>query len=163
MAGNKKPRKKYVPGRSSAHVKLRAQPWKIHAVFEPIEAILDEIEHSGTVSVTEDGTPIFSEMAHNEIYEFVPSLGGLIEAFDLHAERNSLPIVTEPLKRMCVKLDKGQMLDQFDMADCRRSIALLKGQSADMEAEYAYKLIRDIQIKFEIEGRQEAVQLKEAA
>lgn len=163
MAGNKKPRRRYSPQSRAGHVKLRAQPWKIHAVFEPVEAILDEIEQSGMVSVTEEGKPIFSELAHNDVYEFVPSLSGLIDAFDLHAERNALSIVTGPLKRVCVKLDKGEMLDQHDMAGARQSIAALKRQSGDMEADYAYKLIRDIQIKFELEAQQERAQLKEAA
>jgi hypothetical protein len=163
MAGNRKPRKPYNPQSRAGRVKLRAQPWKIHAVFEPVEAILDEIEQSGTVNVTEDGTPIFSELAHNDIYEFVPSLCGLVDAFDLHAERNSLPIATNALKTVCVKLDKGQMLDQFDLAGARRDIAALKVQSGDMEADYAYRLIRDIQIKFELEAQQERAQMMEAA
>lgn len=155
MAGNKKPRRRYNPKSRAGQVKLRAQPWKIHAVFEPVEVILDEIEQSGMVSVTEDGTPIFSELAHNDVYEFVPSLCGLIDAFDLHAERNSLPVVTDGLKLVCVKLDKGEMLDQYDLAGARQSIAALKKQSGDMEADYAHRLIRDVQIKFEIEARQE--------
>ncbi|MEX3933305.1 hypothetical protein AB4Y32_16130 [Paraburkholderia phymatum] len=163
MSRNKKPRKRYNPQSRAGHVKLRAQPWKIHAVFEPVEAILDEIESSGMVSVTEEGKPIFSELAHNDVYEFVPSLCGLIDAFDLHAERNGLPIVTNPLKTVCVKLDKGEMLDQYDLAGARHSITALKKQSGDMEADYAYRLIRDIQIKFELEARQEREQLREAA
>lgn len=163
MSRSQKPRKKYNPQTRAGHVKLRAQPWKIRAVFEPVEAILDEIEQSGMVSVTEDGKPIFSELAHNDVYEFVPSLCGLIDAFDLHAERNALPIVTDALKQVCVKLDKGQMLDQYDLSGARQSIAALKTQSGDMEADYAYRLIRDIQIKFELEAQQERAQLKEAA
>jgi hypothetical protein len=163
MGATKKRGKKYNPQSRAGHVKLRAQPWKIHAVFEPVEAILDEIEHSGMVSVTEDGKPIFSELAHNDVYEFVPSLCGLIDAFDLHAERNSLPIVTDALKLVCVKLDKEQMLDQYDLAGARQSIAALKAQSGDMEADYASRLIRDVQIKFELEAQQERAQLKEAA
>ncbi|WP_027798276.1 hypothetical protein [Paraburkholderia dilworthii] len=163
MSRSQKPRKKYNPQSRAGHVKLRAQPWKIHAVFEPVEAILEEIEQSGMVSVTEEGKPIFSELAHNDVYEFVPSLCGLIDAFDLHAERNALPIVTDPLKQVCVKLDRGEMLDQYDIANSRWSIAELKKQSGDMQADYAYRLIRDIQIKFELEARQEREQLKEAA
>jgi hypothetical protein len=115
------------------------------------------------VSVTEEGKPIFSELAHNDVYEFAPSLCGLVDAFDLHAERNALPIVTDALKVVCVKLDKGQMLDQYDLAGARKSIAALKAQSGDMEADYAYRLIRDIQIKFELEAQQEREQFKEAA
>jgi hypothetical protein len=163
MSRSQRPRKKYNPQSRGGQVKLRAQPWKIHAVFEPVEAILDEIEQSGMVSVTEEGKPIFSELAHNDVYEFVPSLCGLIDAFDLHAERNALPIVTDALKRVCVKLDKGEMLDQFDLAGARQSIAALKKQSGDMEADYAYRLIRDIQIKFALEAQQERAQLREAA
>ncbi|CAB3730187.1 hypothetical protein LMG22037_05513 [Paraburkholderia phenoliruptrix] len=163
MPKSKSRGKAYSPKSRAGQVKLRAQPWKIHAVFEPVEAILDEIELSGMVSVTEEGKPIFSELAHNDVYEFVPSLCGLIDAFDLHAERNALPIVTNALKTVCVKLDKGQMLDQFDLAGARESIAALKKQSGDMEADYAYRLIRDIQIKFELEAQQERAQLREAA
>lgn len=163
MPTNKKPPKPYRPKVNSGRVKLRAQMWKIYAVFEPVEAILDEIEHSGMVSVTQEGTPIFSELAHNDVYEFVPSLCGLIDAFDLHAERNSLPNVTEPLKVVCVKLDKGQMLDQYDLAGARQSIAALKKQSGDMEADYAYRLILDIQLKFELEAHMEREQMTEAA
>ena len=165
MAQSKKRKgaKRYDPQTRAGHVKLRAQPWKIHAVFEPIEAILEEIEQSGMISVTEEGKPIFSELAHNDVYEFVPSLCGLIDEFDLHAERNAPPIVTDALKRVCVKLDKGEMLDQYDLADARKSIAELKKQSGDMQADYAYRLVRDVQIKFELEAQMERHAMKEAA
>lgn len=55
MAQSKKRKgaKRYDPQTRAGHVKLRAQPWKIHAVFEPVEAILEEIEQSGMIIVTE--------------------------------------------------------------------------------------------------------------
>lgn len=165
MAASKKRKgaKKYDARSRAGHVKLRAQPWKIHAVFEPIESILDEMEQQGTVSVDQNDTPIFSELAHNDVYEFVPALGGLIDAFDLHAERHGLPVVTDALKRICVKLEKGEMLDQYDMAAARRSIASLKSQAGDMEVDYAFRLVRDVQIKFKLEEYRGHEQMLEAA
>ncbi|VWB07742.1 hypothetical protein [Burkholderia lata] len=163
MARSQKPRKHYNPKYRSGHVKLRAQPWKIHAVFEPIESILDEMEQQGTVSVDQDDAPIFSELAHNDVYEFVPALGGLIDAFDLHAERHGLPVVTDALKHLCVKLEKSEMLDQHDMAAARRSIAAMKTQAGEMEVDYAFRLVRDVQIKFKIEECQAIDHLAEAA
>lgn len=44
MSRSQKPRKPYRPKWNSGGVKLRSEPWRVAAVFNPLESMLDAIE-----------------------------------------------------------------------------------------------------------------------
>ncbi len=96
MAGNKKPRKKYQPRWNGGNVKLKTEPWKVAAVFGPLENILDELESDGTVSSMPDGTPIFQDTNDGCWYPMAPALMGVVDAYEIHEKRTGRSMVSGP-------------------------------------------------------------------
>jgi hypothetical protein len=151
MAGNKKARKPYQPKWNAGGRLLRHEMWKISAVFTPVEAIVEQLEHDGTVTTDESGAPVFSDRTEGCYYAMGPSIRGLTDAFDLHSNRNKRPILTNGLAVLCGKLELGHEITALDIAAAKRSIASMRQESAHMTSRYASALVADVQLKFELE------------
>lgn len=151
MSRNKKPRKQYRPGRSAANVPLRAQPWKLHAAFEPIESLLIQIEHTGTVDVTDKGMPILRAPGESEWVETSSAIEGFIDAFEIHAHRSRQQINMQALQQLANKLRYGSPLFQRDIDSARVCVAALRQIASGFPAGYAKDLVQSVQIKHELE------------
>lgn len=144
MAGNRKPRKVISP-------KLRTQPWRVAAVFQPIESILAQIEQAGEVTTDEKGMPIFKDSGDGNWYATAPALEGIIDAYATHAYRSSRPMPLDALRRFAKKLEYASPITLADCAEVKRDLAVLRKETLGMTAEYAASLVRTTQIKIELE------------
>ncbi|SIT50492.1 conserved hypothetical protein [Paraburkholderia piptadeniae] len=151
MPGTKKPRKPFRPSWNRGGVMLRTQPWKVAAVFGSVEKILDQLDTDGTITTAEDGTPLFRDDSDQCFYEMAPSLRGLTDAFDLHSSRNTRPVTTAGLLALLAKLEAKEEVDDDDIAIARESVRLMRAESMNFTADYANQIVRDTQIKFELE------------
>ncbi|AHB08507.1 hypothetical protein U875_14155 [Pandoraea pnomenusa 3kgm] len=157
MSRQKKPRnKRYSPGRNGCGVRLRAELWKVAAVFGPLEQILDELEGEGTVSATLNGTPIFQDTNDGCWYEMVPALTGFIDAYEIHESRCGRAMPLEPLRLLARKLDVGMPLFDTDTVPARAALATLKAETMNMRADYARDLVQTVRIQVEQEQAREA-------
>ncbi len=125
---------------------LRTQPWKIHAVFDPLDRVIAQIEADGTVET--DGRLItFYDAASNERYDIVAALLGIVEFFELATGRGYFPAPDQSgLKKLAMKLWHGTPLFDGDVAKAKAEIATLKRLSGTLRASAAADLIKSIQI-----------------
>jgi len=151
MARSTKPRKKYVP-KWNAGKTLRTEPWKVAAVFGPVESILDRLERDGEISIDPDDRPLFNDQIDGNHYALAPSMRGLTDAFDLHRERQGKPLVSSGLLGLVSRLESGDDIDQADIDAARKSVAAMRADALEMSGEYAAGLVKTCQIKFEMEA-----------
>lgn len=156
MAANKKPRKPYRPRWNTGGVKLRTEPWRVEAVFSPLETILAMIERDGTVTSTISGVPIFQDTNDGCWYETTPSVEGIICAYEIHANRSGRAMPLEPLQRLVQKLRYAMPLQQSDVDAARATLAVLRRETMDMRVEYARDLVRTTQVRIEMDAREVA-------
>ncbi|WAL81498.1 hypothetical protein OYT13_16800 [Pandoraea sp. XJJ-1] len=156
MAASKRPRKPYRPGRNGCGVLLRAEPWKVAAVFGPLEQILDELEGEGTVSAMPNGTPIFQDTNDGCWYEMVPALAGFVDAYEIHESRCGRAMPLEPLRLLARKLEVSMPLFDTDTVPARAALAVLKAETMNMRADYARDLVQTVRIQVEMEQVREA-------
>lgn len=151
MAGTKKPRKAYRPGWNSGGVKLMAQPWKLKAVFGPLEAILDQLEQDGTVDAAGNGAPVFKDEVDGHWYCTVSALNGVIDAYEIHERRYNRNLNLEPLRQLSNKLKYGMPIFESDTKACRAALQRMRVETMQMTADYARQMIKDFQIKEALE------------
>lgn len=147
MAVSKRPRKPYRPGRASCGVRLRAEPWKVSATFDPVTAILDELEQQGTVNVDEKGRAVVSNAADGQWYTACDSIMGIVDAFEIHQSRCGRAMPLEPLRLLVRKLDAGMPLFDTDTVPARAALATLKAEAMNMRADYARDLANTVSIQ----------------
>jgi len=134
---------------------LKTQPWKMRAVFGPLEAIVDQLEDEGTINTSADGTPMFRDQADGVWYCTVSALTGIYEAYEIHERRHRRNLNLEPLRRLAHKLQQGELIDDTDTRDVRSCIGRLRMETLQMTADYAKELVSDFQIKEALESLQE--------
>lgn len=125
---------------------LRTQPWKIHAVFSPLDIVIARLEHDGTVET--DGRFIsFWDAASNERYDLVAALLGIVEFFELAERREYIATQDQSgLKKLAMKLYNDAPLFEADVAKAKAEIARLKQVSGTLRASAAADIIKSIQI-----------------
>lgn len=142
--------KKYVP-RSRDDLKLRFEPWRVAAVFAPLEAILAQGERDGTVYVYgDDDRPMFRDPDGNW-YDSVAALAGLVDAFEIHEARAGVNLGMEPLRLFRDKLDSGTMIEPGEADAVRDCMTRMRCAALDMTIGEARQLIKDFNIKEEME------------
>lgn len=87
MPGNKRSRRKPHRPMNPHAATLRTQPWRVAAVFGPLEAVIAQIEQTGTVTVDIQARPIFKDGNDGCWYATVPALEGIIDAYQTHELR----------------------------------------------------------------------------
>lgn len=156
MARSKKPRKPYRPAWNGAGVKLRAEPWKVDAVFRPLESILDALDRDGTVTTTAAGVPIFRDGNDGCWYETAPAVEGVACAFEMHGKRQSRAVPVEPLLVLARKLRYAMPLEQADVAAARQALEALRAEAMQMTAAYARDLVQNTRIRIELDAKEAA-------
>jgi hypothetical protein len=151
MSAKAKRNKKYRP-RSEGQRLLKTQPWKIAAVFNPLEAILNQLEQQGTIDVeTYTGRPIFKDHNDGHWYESPVAIMGVVDAYAIHEQRRGIDLDMAPLRQLAKKLDVGMPIFPSDTASCRECLKRMKAETMTMTADYARGLIVDFQIKEELQ------------
>jgi len=152
MAGTKRPKKQHRRSWNAGGVLLKSQPWKIQAVFSPLEQILNQLEQDGTIdTAATDGVPIFKDSSDGAWYCTVSALNGVIEAYEIHERRYGRTLALEPLRVLSNKLKYGMPIFQSDTTAARACMARMRVETMQMTADYAKQLIKDFQIKEALE------------
>lgn len=108
---------------------LRTQPWKILAVFSPIEQILNRLESEGTVDVA-GRQVVFKEDMRGGWYDAVAALRGVIEFHQLAESRHGHHASVDALIKFANKLESGSPIFEADLDQVRDCIASCKRQAA---------------------------------
>jgi hypothetical protein len=124
---------------------LKCCPWRIFAVFQPIEQILSRLEIDGTIEVA-GRQVVFKEDSKGGYYDAPAALRGVAEFHDLAATRHHIPANTTPLWQFAAKLDAGMPLFEADIAAVRASINSCKQQAMHLRVSQAESILRTVQI-----------------
>jgi len=146
MPATKKRNKKYRPKPPGTQL-LKTQLWKVKAVFDPLESIIDQLERDGTIDCTPGGTAIFKDSGDGNWYESPIAIMGVVDAYQMHQERRGIDLGMDPLRKLAKKLEYSMPIFEADTKACRESLARMKRETLTMTADYASELIRDFQIK----------------
>lgn len=150
---SKRAKKVYRP-RPQGVVKLSTQPWRVAAVFGPLEAILRQIEQDGTVTTDKQGMPIFKDSSDGHWYATVPAVEGIVDAYATHATRCGRAMPLDSLRRLTNKLEYASPLTLDDCAAVKRDLATLRRETMSMTVEYAASLVTTTQLKIELEQQE---------
>ncbi|CAL62420.1 Hypothetical protein HEAR2288 [Herminiimonas arsenicoxydans] len=150
MSATKKRTKKYRPKPAGSQL-LKTQLWKVKAVFDPLEAIIDQLEQQGTVDCTTGGTPIFKDTNDGHWYETPIAIMGVVDAYQMHQERKGIDLDLEPLRKLAKKLEYDMPIFEADTKACRECFVRMKRETLTMTADYARQMIVDFQIKEELQ------------
>ncbi|WP_331693516.1 hypothetical protein [Pandoraea sputorum] len=154
MSRQKKPRtKRYVPGRNGCGVHLRAEPWKVGAMLDPVVAVIDELEQQGTVNVDEKGRAIVRNSADGQWYTASDSIMGIVDAFEIHQLRCGRQMPLEPLRQLVRKLDLSMPLFDTDTVPARAALTVLRAEAMNMRADYARDLANTVSIQDKLQQR----------
>jgi hypothetical protein len=152
MAGNRKPtRKAHRPKWNGAGVKLKTEPWKVAAIFNPLTAILDQLEQEGTIDVASNGTAIFKDHNDGCWYDSSVAIMGVVEAYEIHERRASRALDLGPLRQIANKLKYDMPITSDDTAAARACLVRMKAETIEMTSGYAKQLITDFQIMEEMQ------------
>lgn len=155
MAKNKKDRsgKRHVP-RDRNQVKLKYEPWRLKAVFDPLNGILDQLEQEHTVTIAgEHDQPVFMDLGTGQWHDTPAALLGFIDLFEIFELRFGQALPLEPLRVLHRKLSHGDLIDNHDTRAVRDAVAVLHGACLGITVAQADELVRDYRIKEEIEAR----------
>ncbi|KRB73471.1 hypothetical protein [Noviherbaspirillum sp. Root189] len=154
MPSSSKPRHKRRI-KTTGNRSLRTLPWQTHAVFRPLEAILDELETHGTLTVvakgTQAGMPVFQPTGDNEWYAAAPALRGLIEMFELHEGRTGKALPLEPLRLLAKKMEVDMPIFSDDTKAIRACMPALVAELHTFPKDYAKELVQVTQTAVEFE------------
>lgn len=128
---------------------LRTQPWRVMAVFTPVERMLDRMEIDGTVETNGDQV-VFMEHGNGEWFDLPAALNGLVEFHELATEKHGVPASTAALTKLASDLHDGNPIFEADIAAVRRDIASCKHQALKLRISQAADIVRTIQIRSEI-------------
>lgn len=153
MSAKAKRNKKYRPKPTGEQL-LKTQPWKIAAVFNPLEAILNQLEQYGTIDVEHfTDKPIFRDHNDGKWYETPIAIMGVVDAYQMHQERRGIDLQLDPLRKLAKKLEYGMPIFDTDTKACRECLSRMKRETMTMTANYASSLIVEFQIKEELMKR----------
>lgn len=133
---------------------LRTQPWRVAAVFGPLEAVIAQIEQSGTVTADGQGMPIFKDGNDGCWYATVPALEGIIDAYQTHELRSGRAMPLDRLRQFARKLEYSSPLTLADCGAVKEDIEVLRRETMSMTVDYASSLVTTTQIKIELQEQE---------
>ena len=129
---------------------LRCQPWKVYAVFAPIENVLQKIEADGTVNVA-GRQVIFRDDASDAWYDLPVAMRGVIHFHELANARHGAQVDLTPMIKFANKLDAGAPIFEDDIAQLRVCINGCKRQAMALRVSEAESLLQTVRISMEID------------
>ncbi len=146
MATKKREKKRYVP-RDPANCLIKTQPWRLNAVFDPLLAIVDQLDQHGTIDVSGNGTPMFKDVVDGYWYDSAYAIMGVVDVYEIHEKRADVKIDMEPLRVIATKLRDDLEITTEDIKQVRACCDRMRTASMAMTVGYAAELIRDTQIQ----------------
>lgn len=128
---------------------------KAQYTLEPLEAVIDQIELTGTVNVDQKGTPIFFCNADGGWYESAPAIEGMADFFDMWAIRHGKQFDVSALRQLAARLAAGMPLDGPLMQRLHELTPNLRRIASTLDHREAKDLLRGTQIN---EARQKLEQ-----
>lgn len=125
---------------------------KTQQTLAPLEAIIDQIERDGTVTVDPRGVPVFHCVADGVWYASAPAIAGMADFFDMWATRHGHAFQATALRQLAARLEASMPIDGPLMAALHREIPALRRIGAGLTRDDASDLLRQTQILAEMEG-----------
>lgn len=125
---------------------------KTQQTLAPLEAIIDQIQRDGTVTVDARGVPIFHCVADGEWYASAPAILGMADFFDMWATRHGSQFKATALRQLAKRLEVGMPVDAPLLAALHAEIPALRRIGAGLTQADASDLLRQTQIKAELEA-----------
>ena len=129
---------------------LRTVPWRVAAVFAPIERVLFRLEADGTVEAR-GRQVIFREDSKGGWYDLPVALRGVVEFHRLVKTHHNLPVEVDAMERFANKIKLGSPVFEQDLANVRSDIASCKAQAMRLRVSQADAIIRTVKIRAEID------------
>ncbi|WP_286936173.1 hypothetical protein [Achromobacter sp. UBA4530] len=126
---------------------------KTQQTLAPLEAIIDQMERDGTVTVDPRGVPVFHCVSDGEWYASAPAIAGMADFFDMWATRHGREFKATALRQLAKRLDVGMPIDGPLMAALHAEIPALRRIGAGLTQADASDLLRQTQILAEMEAR----------
>lgn len=151
MAKSKPKRnKKYVP-KHAKDLPLRTCPWKVDFLMSPIDDVLQELEHHGTVNVDSKGKPVFVDTSFGEVYPMVAAALGFIEMWEIYERRYEQNLELAPLRNLVMRLHYGTVVTDTELQPAKDVVTRIKKALYGMTIDAVARLCKDAQIKFALE------------
>ncbi|WP_211475085.1 hypothetical protein [Collimonas humicola] len=151
MSATKKRSKPYRAKPLGDNIKLKMQPWKVKAVFDPLLAILDQLEQDGTIDTTTRGQAVFRDHNDGVWYDSPVAIMGVVDAYEIHERRTGRLLGLEPLRQLANKLRYAAPVFSADTLAARACLTRMRAETIEMTAGYARDLIKDFQIMEELQ------------
>ena len=129
---------------------LRHVPWKISAVFFPIERVLSRLEIDGTIE-TAGRQVVFKEDMKGGWYDMVAALRGVIQFHELAASRHNLPIDLSAMVRFANKLEACSPIFETDLEAMNTCINACKQQAMKLRVSEATSIVDTVRISAELD------------
>lgn len=141
--------------RTTGNLRLACCPWKITAVYYPLDRILHQIESDGTVDVIQ-GKAVFNECMRGEWYEMAPAMEGIIEFHELANSRHGHKADTSGISRLAKKLEYASPIFESDIEAAKKSIDSCKREALKLTLDQAQDILDTVRISSELEKLKEA-------
>lgn len=129
---------------------LLTQPWRVMAVFAPVEQVIARIERDGTIDAA-GGMAVFKEDNTGGWYDLIAALNGVIEFHELAASRYGYRAQTAGLAKLASKLHHGAPVFDSDLAAAKQSIVSCKQQAMRLRVSQAVDLVDTVRISMEFD------------
>lgn len=153
----KKPKKdrsdrRYVP-RTRETVKLRYEPWRLKSAFDPLLAIVTQLETEHTLTVqASDDQPVFLDLASGKWHDTPAALLGFIELFEMFETRFKQQLPLEPLRVLHTKMTTAALIDNRDTRAVRESATALYNACLDITIAQMDELVQDYKLREALNG-----------
>ncbi|WP_423196425.1 MULTISPECIES: hypothetical protein [unclassified Cupriavidus] len=151
MSRSQKPRKAYRPRDASPRGALRLQPWKLNALFGPLEHLLASLERGDPFYVTDDGALSYFVKGQGAAYEIVEAIFGVVETYDIARLRDRACPDTGALQQLAEKLRASAPLTTADLDRCHACLARLRAYTAQLSQVTMTDLVNTAAIKFALD------------
>ena len=141
--------------RHTAHsnsARLATMPWRIDAVWYPVESFLDRILREGTVDELH-GKVAAHDDTTQRWYEFIPAVRGLLEFHRIAAQRHGWNMDLEPLSQLITKLANGSLIFAKDVLSAQNSIGPLKQMAGQLTLGEAVDINTTVNIKIKLQNK----------
>lgn len=146
-----KPVKQTTTSQRSGDTRLAAVPWRLDAVWSPLEQIIAGIARDGTVE-TANGSPIFRDNASKDWYETAPVLHGLADFHRIASDRKGWGLDVRPLETFANKLSYGSPIVERDIEAVRACADQCKRMASRLTVREAQDILTTVRIGVELEA-----------
>ncbi len=119
--------------------------------MSPIDDVLQELEHHGTVNVDSKGKPVFVDTSFGEVYPMVAAALGFIEMWEIYEWRYEQNLDLAPLRNLVMRLHYGTVVTDTELQPAKAAVTRIKNALYRMTIDEVSRLCKDAQIKFALE------------